>query len=391
MYPHQAERLTEALERAGVAALVATSPANVFYVTGFAGLTPHLYPHLPVFAVFARGGTALVVPGLEAAAVVSEAVEADVVRTYGGFVYARSASPGEVGARIHALAARDLATAEEALAATLDELGVGAGPVGLDESRLAAPAWQRAVERLAPRRVVPAASAFHAARRVKGPWEIECLDRALRVTEEAVNAVIQALKPGVTEREAVALWEQELGRRGARSFCSTILFGDRAAFPTAPPAERALKPGDLIRIDVGAVCRGYHADLGRTAVAGEPTPEQASVHDALQRGLEAALDAVRPGARGADVFRAAVEAVRAHGRPEFGRHHVGYGIGLEPFEPPLLAPGTEDRLETGMVLRVETPYYELGWGGLHLKDTVLVTRAGHHVMNRSVRGLVVLD
>jgi Xaa-Pro aminopeptidase len=374
-----------------VAALVATSPANVFYLTGFTGLCQRLYRHLPVFAVYGRGGTALVVPGIEAATVVSEPVEVDVVRTYGGFVYARGENPGEVGGRILDLAARDVTAPDEALAAALDEVGAREGAVGLDESHLTPPSWERAVERLRPRRVVPAAALWQAARRVKGPWEIECLDRALRITEEAVNAVIQALKPGVTEREAAALYEQELARRGAQPFCSTILFGERAAFPAAPQSDRALRPGDLVRIDVGASFKGYHADLGRTAVLGEPSPRQVALHDALQQGLDAALDVLRPGARGAAVFAAAIQAVRAAGLPAYGRHHVGYAIGLDPFEPPLLAPGVEETLETGMVLRVETPYYEPGWGGLHVKDTVLVTRGDHHVMNRSVRGLVVLD
>ena len=57
----------------------------------------------------------------------------------------------------------------------------------------------------------------------------------------------------------------------------------------------------------------------------------------------------------------------------------------------LLAAGNAAALDNGMVLRVETPYYEPGWGGLHLKDTVLVTRHDAAVMNRSARGLVVLD
>ena len=45
----------------------------------------------------------------------------------------------------------------------------------------------------------------------------------------------------------------------------------------------------------------------------------------------------------------------------------------------------------GEVLRVEVPYYEHGWAGVNVKDTVLVTRRDGHVMNRSLRGLVVLD
>jgi Xaa-Pro aminopeptidase len=69
---------------------------------------------------------------------------------------------------------------------------------------------------------------------------------------------------------------------------------------------------------------------------------------------------------------------------------VGHGIGLEPAEAPWLAPGGET-LEAGMVVRVETPFYELGTGAVHVKETALVTRNGAAVMNRSNRGLVVLD
>ena len=84
-------------------------------------------------------------------------------------------------------------------------------------------------------------------------------------------------------------------------------------------------------------------------------------------------------------------AVRDHGLPEYRRHHVGHGIGLEPYEPPTLAPGDDTDLEPGMLLRVEAPYYLVGWGGMNLMETVLVIRGGSRVMNRAARGLVVLD
>src|SRR5262249_13467751 len=90
------------------------------------------------------------------------------------------------------------------------------------------------------------------------------------------------------------------------------------------------------------------------------------------------------------VLEGAVAAVRDGGLPEFRRHHVGHGIGLEAAEAPWLRPGGE-RLEAGMVLRVEAPYYELGGFGVSVKETVLVTRGGANVVNRSHRGLVVLD
>ena len=126
------------------------------------------------------------------------------------------------------------------------------------------------------------------------------------------------------------------------------------------------------------------------AVMGEPTTRQQATFDAIHAGLEAALDIVGPRASAADVFEAAVTATRKAGLPRFDRHHVGYGIGLEPAETPRLAPGGA-ALEMGMVLRVETPYYIVGETGLNVKETVLVTRTGSTPMNRSHRGLVVLD
>jgi Xaa-Pro aminopeptidase len=108
-------------------------------------------------------------------------------------------------------------------------------------------------------------------------------------------------------------------------------------------------------------------------------------------GLETAIAAVRPGAIVGEIFASTVAAVRAAGLPQYDRHHVGYGIGLDPREAPILAPGRIAALEQGTVLRLETPYYEHGWGGAQLKETVLVTQTGSRVMNRSRRGLLVLD
>jgi Xaa-Pro aminopeptidase len=170
-----------------------------------------------------------------------------------------------------------------------------------------------------------------------------------------------------------------------------ITFGTRTALPAAPPSERALRGGDLVRLDVGCVWQDYHADVTRTAVMGAPTARQEAVFDAVAAGLEAALAAVRPGAIAGEIFTSTVAAVRAAGLPQYDRHHVGYGIGLDARESPILAPGRIAALEQGMVLRVETPYYEHGWGGAQLKETVLVTQSGSRVMNRSRRGLLVLD
>jgi Xaa-Pro aminopeptidase len=228
------------------------------------------------------------------------------------------------------------------------------------------------------------------ARAVKAPYEIECLAQALRIAEEAIHAVLGDLKPGTTEREAVELYERAVAARRGTPYAAMIALGPDAALPAAPPGERALRAGELVRFDVGCIFKGYRGDVARMAILGEPNPRAQRAYDAVEAGVQAALDAIRPGVEGAAVFESAVAAVRDAGLPEFRRHHVGHGIGLEPAEAPWLRPGGE-RLEAGMVLRVEAPYYELGGFGVSIKETVLVTRGGASALNRSHRGLVILD
>jgi Xaa-Pro aminopeptidase len=226
---------------------------------------------------------------------------------------------------------------------------------------------------------------------VKSPYEIECLGRALSIAEEALNTVLQMLNPGVTEREAAAIYHNEVLRRDAGLYPSSIAFGERTWIALPPPTERALRPGDLVRFDVGAIFKGYYGSLSRTAVMGEPHPRQAEAAGAVQAGLEAGIDAVKPGVAAGQIYDAVIAATRAAGLPGFQRGHVGHAIGLEPYERPKLDAGKTTTLEAGEVLRIEVPHLEVGWAGVAVRDTVLVTTTGSGVLNRSARGLVVLD
>jgi len=86
-----------------------------------------------------------------------------------------------------------------------------------------------------------------------------------------------------------------------------------------------------------------------------------------------------------------VQPERELGIPHYRRHHVGHGIGVEYYDLPILNPGTEIPLESGMVFEVETPYYEFGFGGAFIEDTVLVTDSGVKVLTELERELQVID
>jgi Xaa-Pro aminopeptidase len=142
---------------------------------------------------------------------------------------------------------------------------------------------------------------------------------------------------------------------------------------------------------VGGTYKGYRAGVARTAVVGEPSPRQAEIHAALQAGVETAIDALRPGATLGEVVAGAGEAARSAGLSSHTGGTLLHGVGLAAREWPDLAVAGDVGVEPGMVLLVAMSHEELGWGGVGLADTVLVTRTGAHGLNRSRRGLVVLD
>jgi Xaa-Pro aminopeptidase len=142
-----------------------------------------------------------------------------------------------------------------------------------------------------------------------------------------------------------------------------------------PPVEEPVTYGDLVRLDLTISHRGYWADSGRTACIGSPSLQVRKRYGAIRLAVESALEAVRPGVTFADVYDVAMKAV-APQIPGYRRRHCGHTIGLRPYDGLLVAPDESAPIEANMVLNIEVPYYGIGWGGVQLEDTVVVTQTG---------------
>lgn len=280
----------------------------------------------------------------------------------------------------------------EALIGMLAELGLARGAVGYDERGLD-PALVEALERRLPDlSLVRAAATFRQIRMVKTAEEIERLSQAVRITEEAITEAVGGAREGMAEREMSLAFEVAQVRRGAQPGIGHVGFGRSGALGMLNFPEDRLRRGDLIRFDVGCIYRGYASDTARTFGCGRPPDKALKYYDAIVAGEDRAIGMIAPGVTAAEVFEASVEAVRRAGIPHYRRQHVGHGIGvgLAGYDPPLLAPGDRTVLEPGMVLEVETPYYELGMGGLQVEDTVVVTEEGCRVVTTLSRRLEIL-
>ena len=156
------------------------------------------------------------------------------------------------------------------------------------------------------------------------------------------------------------------------------------------PSAARLKNGEVIRFDVGGRYKHYRADVARMAVLGDPDTKTSAYARALHVGVLKALEMIKPGVKASAVFETAVEAVRREGIPHYDRSHVGHGIGVDGYDLPDLTAASQDVIEDGMVMCVETPYYELGWAGLQVEDMIVVRSDGIESLMTSDGGLRVV-
>ena len=240
--------------------------------------------------------------------------------------------------------------------------------------------------------LVPVGEEVERLRWTKEPEEIELIGRAQAITDEAFDRILAKLTEGLTEKELALELEFAMRQAGADglAFDSIVAFGESSAEPHHHPSDRPLRPGDVVKLDFGALADGYHSDMTRTVAFGEPPEELRTIHDLVARAQQAGIEAVRAGVRGGDADAAsrAVIAEAGHGA-EFG-HSLGHGVGLEIHEGPTLRSGSEDVLPVGAVVTVEPGVYVGGLGGVRIEDMVEVTEDGCRVIGTSTRELVVV-
>jgi Xaa-Pro aminopeptidase len=224
---------------------------------------------------------------------------------------------------------------------------------------------------------------------VKTADEVQRLERANELTANALLATIALVEPGVSLEALRDCYASHVAGQQGMPTLMTFAAGPRRAFGSGAASDYRMRSGDILRTDVGCTRAAYHADLCRVVSLGQPDAKHRAYYAALLAGHQAAVEMLRPGVAANEVFAAAASAVRASGIPHFQRHHCGHGIGLEGYDAPLLAPGDSTILEEGTVVNVEVPYYELGWGGLNVEDTYVVTASGSRRMGRLGQDIIV--
>ncbi len=226
-------------------------------------------------------------------------------------------------------------------------------------------------------------------RMLKDRSEVAMISKAIRRAEESFRQMKHAVRPGMSERELALRLEMLMREKGARraAFDIIVASGKNGAMPHASVSARRLRRGDLVTVDFGAEADGYCCDITRTISVGRPTTRQREIHALVLRSQQAAIDAVRPGEKCAEIDGRARSVIRDAGYgAQFG-HATGHGIGLLVHEAPTVSALSRDTVSEGMVFTIEPGVYVPGWGGVRIEDMILVTPGGGRLLTSLSRDL----
>jgi Xaa-Pro aminopeptidase len=259
-----------------------------------------------------------------------------------------------------------------ALKKAIAEAGLENGRLGSDDPRLGP--WLAEIG-LPGLRVTEATTLFREIRMVKSPAEIAIMRDVARINQEALEITIASLQEGMLRTDLEIVYNVELAKRGARGvYLATGQAGTNQNLGTVIANEP-------ITFDGLCDYKNYMGDLGRIAVVGRPSDELLRRSEALQVGCQRVLEVVKPGVTGREVSDAVIEAVRKAGFEGFF-FATPHSIGLEhsdhklPIGPTLPGGNGEFIFEENMIFSLDMPYYEIGWGNLHVEDQILVTADG---------------
>jgi Xaa-Pro aminopeptidase len=367
-----------------VAFVISSEPRHKGYLSGYHSMTHDLAPFYQSAVIATREWAALVVGAADAGPALETIGDPRLVFRYGAFFFETSPGAEPTGYDEPGAPSFRDAVAQALAALVPDGLRIGVDRTNGDTM------WAILAELRGEQAAVDVSRVFRTSRATKTAGEVARIRKATQLVEEGIKAAIERGRVGMTEHEVAAIVTEPMVRGGGVPRFVSATSGPRAALADSYPTDRCIEAGDFLRLDVGCVVDGYCSDMARTICFGLPDERQATYYDAIGVGLETELAMVRAGVTAGALFAKAVETVRRNGIPSYKRQHCGHGIGLSGHEYPIIAPESDAVLEPGMCLCIETPYYQLGWTGMMVEDTILVTSSGYEPITTMPRRLFVV-
>lgn len=233
-------------------------------------------------------------------------------------------------------------------------------------------------------------------RMVKSPLEQEKVIRAATYVDAAQRAAIASLGEARTENDVVSAMVGAAIKAGGEyvGMEPLVSAGRRTGIPHLTWRRTPIQPGDNLILEPACCHDRYHAVLMRTAWSGAIPEDALRMYEVALEGLQATLDAVKPGNTCEDAHIACQTVIDKAGLADSFKKRVGYSIGIA------FAPGWDEGLILGLYFDVKVPLVPgmcfhipvalRKWGEftVGVSESIIVTETGYKVLGTIARDLI---
>jgi len=266
---------------------------------------------------------------------------------------------------------------------------LGVRRLGLECDSLAVDSYLQMTEELSPGvELVPTSGIVQELRAVKDDQELASLRRAIALSDAAYTHIAEFMQPGMTERQVAWELESFMRTHGAEKIAFDIIVaaGPSGAMPHASPRDRAIRLGEPVVMDLGAVIDGYHSDLSRTVAMGRASDKYLKAYETVLQAQKAALEGIRPGMTGKQVDAIARKVIEKAGYDLDTYLGLGHGVGLVIHESPRMSLTlAENVVKPGIVFTVEPGIYLSGEFGVRIEDTAVLHEDGVEILSQAAQ------
>ena len=226
----------------------------------------------------------------------------------------------------------------------------------------------------------------------KSPLELECLRKAAKISELGFKAVLENIKPGMTEVELCGIATQAMLSNGAEAtgypvWCCS---GPNSNQAISRPTLRKVQCGEIIHFSIGAKVEGYSASIGRPVVLGKCPAEMKAF---LQVGLDAlnlTFDTVRAGVNAGEAATKIHDFIRSKGYGDAILYGPAHGCGQMECEYPFLETSSTYMLEENMTFMADM-FLHRGDMGFRWEDGMIVKNGPAEQLSSYGRQLNILE
>ena len=215
-------------------------------------------------------------------------------------------------------------------------------------------------------------------RGIKSQAEIGVIRYAYHLVNLGMEAAVNAIRPGVTEREVAAEAEYVMRKNGSdgTGIDTMVVSGPNTKHIIGRTTDRVIRENDMVVVTLAPRYEGYHAACGRVVFLGKQDPAQLAAVRAQINAQNTCGSNLIPGRLGSEVEAMGRRIMTDAGYGENFLYSGLHSVGVIEFEPPILGPSSETVIAENMIISVDIPLYEADVNGSRIEDGYLITKDG---------------